>query len=161
MTFGSCRSLRMQGICQQCVDQNVLGTFWLKWNMCLLGTDWTKNPPTHTKDVPFRALFSTMPPKVVKPPEGIPDALKTDVDSESLVMLRLFYLTSLAKWGLGRRFPHIDLESFMEHPRDPANSSSSPMHTDALQYGRPVPIYDGHIHWVTVSSRWINVDWGR
>ena len=41
-------------------------------------------------------------------------------------MLRLFYLTSLAKWGLGRSFPHIDLESFMEHPRDPAISSSSP-----------------------------------
>ena len=57
---------------------------------------------------------------------GLQPSETLDVDSDSLLMLRLFYLTSLAKWGLGRRFPHIDLESFMEHPRDPAISSSWP-----------------------------------
>ena len=54
--FGSCRSLRMQGICQQCVDQNVLGTFRLKWNRCLLGTDWTKSPESPSDFLSWRAM---------------------------------------------------------------------------------------------------------
>ena len=42
LIIGSCRSLRMQGICQQCVEQNVLGTFWLKWHQGCWEIDWTK-----------------------------------------------------------------------------------------------------------------------
>ena len=74
--IGSCRSLRMQGICQQCVDQNVLGTFWLKWNRCLLGTDWTKSPESPSDFLSWRAMADakTTPLTITKasPEEAAP-----------------------------------------------------------------------------------------
>ena len=58
--------------------------------------------------------------------EALTDQALRDVDDDSVLMLRQFYLTSLAYQGLEQRRPPIKGGSWVEHPSDPATSSMSP-----------------------------------
>ena len=58
--------------------------------------------------------------------EALTDQVQIDVDDDSILMLRQFYLTSLAYQGLEQRHPPIKGGSWVEHPSDPSTSSMSP-----------------------------------
>ena len=58
--------------------------------------------------------------------EALTDQVQGDVDDDSVLMLRQFYLTSLAYQGLEQRRPPIKGGSWVEHPSDPSTSSMSP-----------------------------------
>ena len=56
--------------------------------------------------------------------EALTDQAQRDVDDDSILMLRQFYLTSLTYQGLEQRHPPIKGGSWVEHPSDPSTSSS-------------------------------------
>ena len=58
--------------------------------------------------------------------EALTDQAQSDVDDDSILMLRQFYLTSLTYQGLEQRHPPIKGGSWVEHPSDPSTSSMSP-----------------------------------
>ena len=58
--------------------------------------------------------------------EALTDQPQRDVDDDSVLLLRQFYLTSLAYQGLEQRRPPIKGGSWVERPSDPSTSSMSP-----------------------------------
>ena len=55
--------------------------------------------------------------------EALTDQVQQDVDDDSVLMLRQFYLTSLAYQGLEQRHPPIKGGCWVEHPSDPSTTS--------------------------------------